>query len=84
MLAGEVLTKDQNTQVPVLVVNPCDTSVTMHRKNKIGRFSGVNDVEICSVQETGDIGSKPPNLNINLHKTDLNPNDKEQLTNLIY
>ena len=30
------------------------------------------------------MGSNPPNLNINLDKTDLNPNDKEQLTNLIH
>ena len=79
-----VLTKIQNTQVPVLIVNPGDTSVTMHKKTKIGRFSGVNDVDICSVQETGDMGSKPPNLNINLDKTDLNPNEKEKLTNLIH
>ena len=84
MLAGDVLTKIQNTQVPVLIVNPGDTSVTMHKKTKIGRFSGVNDVDICSVQETGDMGSKPPNLNINLDKTDLNPNEKEKLTNLIH
>ena len=30
------------------------------------------------------MGSTPPNLNINLDKTDLNPNEKEQLTNLIH
>ena len=48
-MLAEVLTKVKNTKVPVLIVNPGDNRVTIYKNTKIGKFAGVNNVDICSI-----------------------------------